>query len=152
MEEPRDGLNQHGIGRACLETTRLFERQDPLDPAVTLPTRGPLRALAPEDAASERPFGPVVGGCDPMVGKKDPERIHLAEQAADKLPCVVLPLMILVNQFAEARVPRPPLAPRGRGGGHMTETLQLGECPCPTGRQVGIIPRCQTSGTADEMG
>jgi hypothetical protein len=41
--------------------------------------------------------------------------------------------MILVNQLAEARIPRPPLPARGWSRGHRTETLQCGACPCPTG-------------------
>ena len=60
--------------------------------------------------------------------------------------------MILVNELAEPGIPRPPL-PAGRwGGGHMTETLQLGQCPGSTGRYVGMRPFRQTPGRPDEMG
>src|SRR5215510_8105437 len=151
-EEPRDGVYQHGVGRSGMETASFFQGQDSLHPMIALGTGRAQRALAPQHAKAQGPFRAIVGRFDPMLGKKDPERIHLTEQAAGKLPCVVLPVMILVNQLAEARIPRPPLPARGWSRGHMTETLQFGECPGPTGRQVGMIPCCQTPGTADEMG
>src|SRR5713101_7425431 len=61
-------------------------------------------------------------------------------------------VMILVDQLAEPCIPRPPFPTRGWGRGHMTETLQLGERPCATGRQIGIAPGCQAPCAADEMG
>src|SRR5438309_12066856 len=87
-----------------------------------------------------------------MLGEKDPQGVHLPEEATSEPPRVVCIVMILANHLAEPSIPRPPLPARGWGRGHMTETLQLGKCPCPTGRQVGIVPRCQTPGAADEMG
>ena len=63
------------------------------------PNRGPLR--------------PVVRRLDAVVRQKDPERVHLPQQATGKLPCVVLTIMILVNQTAQPGVPGPPLPTRG---------------------------------------
>ena len=87
-----------------------------------------------------------------MLGEKDPQGVHLAQQAAGKPPGVIRRVMILVDQLAEPGIPRPPLPARGWGCGHMTETLQLGERPCPTGRYLGIVPGCQAPGRPDEMG
>ena len=119
---------------------------------IAFVTGRPQRALAPQHPKAQGSLRPVVGRLDPMLGEKDPERIHLAEQAAGKPPRVVLPVMILVDQLAESGIPRPPLSAGRWGCSHMTETLQLGECPCPTGRQVGIVPCGQPPGAADEMG
>jgi hypothetical protein len=63
MEEPRDGINQHVIGRPGLETAGLFEGQDPLHPAVALGARGPQGPLLPQDAipqATPYPLHPAV--------------------------------------------------------------------------------------------
>ena len=71
---------------------------------IALGTGRAQRALAPQHPKAQGPLRAIVGRFDPMLGKKDPERIHLAEQAAGKLPRVVLPVMILVNQLAEASI------------------------------------------------
>ena len=81
-----------------------------------------------------------------MLGKKHPERVHLAQQAAGKLPCVIVPVMILVNQTAQPGIPRAPLPTRGRRCGHMTQALQLGQRPGTTGRQVWRLTGCQATG------
>jgi len=74
-----------------------------------------------------------------MLCQKHPERVHLAQQAAGKPPGLIVPVMILVDQFAEPGVPGTPLAPSGWGRGHMTQTLQLRERPSPTHREVGGV-------------
>ena len=152
MEATRDGVYQHGGGRSGMETAGFLQGQDPLHPMIALVTGRAQRALAPQPPKAQGPLRPVVGRFDPMLGKKDPERIHLAEQAAGTLPCVVLPVMIRVDHLAEASIPRPPLPARGWGRGPRTETVPRGACPCPAGRQGGILPRCQTPGAADEVG
>src|SRR5262245_16981599 len=60
--------------------------------------------------------------------------------------------MILVNQAAEPRIPRPPLAPRRRSGGHMTEALEFRQRPGPAGGQVGGRTLRQAPCRSDEMG
>ena len=60
--------------------------------------------------------------------------------------------MILVDELTQPGIPRPPLPACGWGGGHMTETLQLRQCPGSTGRYVGMRPLRQAAGRPDEMG
>jgi hypothetical protein len=84
MEEPRDGLNQHVIGGSGVETTGFFEGQNPFDPAVALGTRRPVGTLPPEDAKPQGPFRPVMRRFDPVLRQKDPQRVHLPQQATGK--------------------------------------------------------------------
>ena len=86
---------------------------------------------------NESHFGPVIGGFHPVLDQKHPERVHLAQQAAGKPSGIILTVMILVDQRAEPRIPRTPLAARRRGRGHMTEALEFRQRPRPTGGQVG---------------
>jgi len=77
MEETADGLHQHGIGGSGLETTGLFERQDPLHPVVALGARRPQGPLPLQDTTPQGPLCPVVGGLDAVMGEEDPQRVHL---------------------------------------------------------------------------
>ena len=74
-----------------------------------------------------------------MVGEKDPERVHLPQQAAGKPPGVIGVVMILVDELTQPGIPRSPLPACGGSRGHMTEPLQLGERPGPTGRQLSVL-------------
>lgn len=60
-----------------------------------------------------------------MLGEEHPERVHLAQEAADKPSGIIGTVMILVDQAAEPRIPGAPRAPRWWGGGHMTEALEF---------------------------
>src|SRR5215813_7471936 len=60
--------------------------------------------------------------------------------------------MILLDQLAEAGVPGPPLATGGWGSSHMTQPLQLGECPRATRCKVRLLALRQAPRRADEMG
>src|SRR5215510_1320195 len=100
MEEPRDSIDQHIRGRSGVETAGLLEGQNPFDPAVALRTRSTLRALPPEDAKPQGPFCPVVRRLDPVLPQKDPQRVHLAQQAAGKPSGVIGAVMILLDQLA----------------------------------------------------
>ena len=106
IEETRDGINQHAVGRSGVETASFFEGQELLHPVIALGTRRTQRALTPQHPKAQGPFHPVIGRLDAILGKKNPERIYLAEQAAGKLPYIVLPTMILVDQLAESGRPR----------------------------------------------
>src|SRR5262245_24538846 len=77
LEDTADGVHQHGVGRAALETTGFFEGQDALDPTVAFVTGRPQGPFAPEDAEPQGPLCAVVGGVDPIVHEKDPQRVHL---------------------------------------------------------------------------
>src|SRR5262244_2563900 len=68
-------------------------------------------------------FGPVIGGFHPVRAQEHPERVHLAQQTAGKPPGLIGTVMILVNQLAEASIPRPPFPARRWGRGHMTQPL-----------------------------
>ena len=86
-----------------------------------------------------------------MLDQEHPERVHLAQETADKPSGVIGTVMILVNQAAEPRIPRAPLATRRRGGGHMTEALEFRQGPRPTGGQVRRRALRQAPGGPDEM-
>jgi hypothetical protein len=122
-EETGDGVYQHGVGRSGVETAGLFERQDPLHPAIALVTGRAQRALAPQHPKAQGPLRPVIRRLDTVVRQKDPERVHLAEQATGKFPCIVLTIMILVDQLAKPGVPGPPFPPSGRSCGHVAQAL-----------------------------
>src|SRR5262249_6522797 len=68
-----------------------------------------------------------------------------------KPPCVVLSVLILVNQTAQPGVPGAPLPTCGWSCGHVTEPLQLRQCPGATGRHVWVRPLRQTPCAADEV-
>jgi lipopolysaccharide biosynthesis glycosyltransferase len=51
MEEIRDGVNQHGVGRSGVETAGFFEGQDPLRPVIALVTGRSQRALTAQQSA-----------------------------------------------------------------------------------------------------
>src|SRR5436853_6685434 len=86
-----------------------------------------------------------------MLAQKDPQRRHLALQASDQTPSIVLPLMVAIDQGAQARIPGPPLSTRGRRLGHLAQALQLFECPCSAGRQGWVAFFRQPAGTAYAM-
>ena len=151
MEEPRDGIDQYIIGGSGAETAGLFEGQHPFDPAVALSTRRAVRALPPEDAKPQGPFRPVVRRLDPMLPQKDPQGVHLPQQAPGKPSSVIGAVMILLDQLAEARVPGTPLPPRGWGFGHRTETPQLRQRPGATGSELWTLPLGQAPCRADEV-
>ena len=72
-----------------------------------------MRAFAPEDPESERPFGPVVGRLDAVVGEKDPQRVHLPQQAAGKPSRVIVPVVVLLDQLTQPSIPGSPFPPGG---------------------------------------
>src|SRR5213080_4207222 len=45
MEEMRDGVYQHGVGRSGMETAGFFQGQDPLHPMIALVTGRAQQAL-----------------------------------------------------------------------------------------------------------
>src|SRR5262249_34688836 len=94
----------------------------------------------------------VVGGLDTVLGEKDPQRVHLSQQATGELSGLVLTIMIVVDEPTESGIPGPPCSPGGRGLRHMTQPLQLSQRPGPTGRQVWLEACCQAPCGADEMG
>src|SRR5262245_61060185 len=151
MEETADGVHQHGVGGSRVETAGFFERQDTLHPAIAFATGRSQRALAPQDTTAQGSLGPVVGWLDAVLGKKDPEGIHLPQQTASKPSGGIGPVMILVNQLTQPRVPRPPLPTSGRSRGHMTQPLQLDQRPRTTSGEVGLLAFCQAPCRPDEV-
>src|SRR2546421_7703736 len=123
LEETADGVHQHGVGSSGVETAGLLERQDALHPAVAFVTGRPQGPLPPQDATPQGSLGPVVGRLDAVVGEKDPQRVHLPQQAAGKPSRVIGAIMILRNQATQPSVPGPPFSPRRWGRGHMAHTL-----------------------------
>ncbi len=106
-----------------METAGLFERQEPLDPAIALVTGRAQRALTPQHPKAQGPLRPVVGRFYALLGEKDPEGVHLSQQAAGKPSGVIGAVMILLDQLAEPGVPCAPLPPSRRGGGHVAQAL-----------------------------
>ena len=151
MEETADGVHQHSVGGSGVETAGLLERQDPLHPAVAFGTRRPQGPFPPQDATPQGSLGPVVRRLDAVLGKKDPQRVHLPQQAAGEPSGVIRSVMILLNQLAEPSVPGPPLSTRGWGRGHMTQTLQLRQRPRTTRRQLGVLALRQAPRRPDEV-
>jgi hypothetical protein len=98
MEETRDGVNQHGVGSSGVETAGFFEGQDPLHPVIALVTGRPQRAFAPQHPKTQGPLRPVVGRLDAMLGEKDPQGVHLTQQATGEAPRLIRACMILVNR------------------------------------------------------
>jgi len=78
LEETTDGVHQHGVGGSGVETAGFFEGQDPLHPPIALGARRPQGPLPPQDTTPQSPLRPVVRGLDAVLGKKDPEGVHLA--------------------------------------------------------------------------
>ena len=151
MEEGCDGVNQHSVGRSGLETTGLFEGQDPFDPVVAPGTRRPVGVLVPEHPKAQGPFRSVVRGLNPTLGQKHPQRVSLPQQATREPSCIVLPVMILLDQFTQPGISDPPFSTGRRGLGHMTPPLQLSQRPGTTGRQIGRETYCQAMDGADEV-
>jgi len=82
--------------------------------AVALGALRPLGPFAPQDPKTPGLFGPIVRGVHPVLGEEDPQRVHLAEQAACTLPRLILTVRILVDEVTQPRIPRPPLPARRR--------------------------------------
>src|SRR5262249_55893452 len=89
LEATADGVHQYGIGRASLEAAGLFKRQDPLHPPVAFLTGCPQGAFAPQHPKAQGPFRPIVRRVHPVLGKKDPEGVHLSQQTAGKTSRVI---------------------------------------------------------------
>ncbi len=134
-EQLGDGLDEHGICRLSLEATRLLQREDTFDPAIALGTGGPLGAFAPQHPKASRAFSTVIGRFHAVLSQEYPERVYLAEETADQSPGVIGPIMLLINQAAEPRIPCPPLPACRWSGGHMTQALEFCQGPYPTGQQ-----------------
>ena len=150
-EQIGDGIDENGIRRLGLEATRLLQREDTFHPAIALLTRGPLGAFAPEHPKASRAFSTVIGRFHTVLEQEYPERVPLAEETPDKSSGVIGPIMILVDQVAEPRIPRPPL-PTGRWrSGHMTQALEFCQRPSPAGGHVGGRALRQTPRGPDEM-
>ena len=86
-----------------------------------------------------------------MLGEKHPERVHLSQQATGKASCVIGAIMILLNQSAQASVPRSPFPPRWWGRGHVAQALQLCQRPRATRRQFGVLALRQAARRPDEV-
>ena len=71
MEEARYGLYQDDVGRSGVETAGLFERQDPLHPAIAFGTDRAQRTLAPQHPKAQRPVT-VDGGIAPSTSASKP--------------------------------------------------------------------------------
>src|SRR5262249_40660527 len=73
MEEARYGLYQYDVGRSGVETAGLFERQDPLHPAIAFGTGRAQRTLAPQHPKAQRPvtvgegIAPSTSGSKPCM-------------------------------------------------------------------------------------
>ena len=78
---------------------------------IALVTGRPQRAFAPQHPKTQSPLRPVVGRLDAMLSEKDPQRVHLTQQATSEAPRLIGACMILVNQLAEPSIPRPPHPP-----------------------------------------
>src|SRR5215470_5470342 len=102
MEEARYGLYQYDVGRSGVETARLFERQDPLHPAIAFGTGRAQRTLAPQHPKAQRPLRTVICRLDPALHQKYPERVHLPQQPTRKAPRIIRAIMILLNQLAQS--------------------------------------------------
>src|SRR5262249_35331544 len=79
-----------------------------------------VASLSPGDQSSELTarflvngshLGPVVGGLDTLLRKKDPQGLHLPEQAPRQPAGVIGSIVILVDQAAHTSVPGAPLTP-----------------------------------------
>src|SRR2546428_2496130 len=55
MEETRDGVYQHGVGRSGMETAGFFQGQDPLHPMIALVTSRAQQALTPQHPKAQGP-------------------------------------------------------------------------------------------------
>ena len=137
-EQTGDRIHQDTKGRLAKLTAGLAKGQRPLHPAVAFVAGTAVGAFAPQHAKAQRLLGTVVGRVDAMLTQKHPQRRHLALQASDQTPGIVLARMVAINQGAQPRLPGPPLAPRRRRRGHMTQALQLLECPRATGGEVRL--------------
>jgi hypothetical protein len=71
--------------------------------------------LPPEDAKVQDALGSVVGGLDAVLCQKNPERVHLAQQAAGKPPRPICMVMLLINQLTQPCIPRPSFSTRWSG-------------------------------------
>jgi hypothetical protein len=151
-EHTGNRVHQDAKGRLAPLTAGVTQRQRPLHPALAFVAGAAMRALAPQHAEAQGALGAVVGRVDAMLAQKDPQRRHLALQASAQTPGLILTLMVAINQGAQARLPTPPLAPRGRRRGPLAQALQLLECPRPAGRQGWVALFRQPAGTAHELG
>src|SRR5689334_5081254 len=67
-------------------------------------------------------------------------------------PSFVRPSGVLVDERAEARIPRPPLPHSRALRAPMTQPLSLGVHSCTKASHAGFHTLCQAFGRADEMG
>src|SRR5439155_15979924 len=74
-EETGYGVHQYRRGRPSRQAAGLFARQPALDPALACATGGAQGSLAPGDANTPGPFGPVVGRRAPVLDEKAPEGV-----------------------------------------------------------------------------
>ena len=86
-----------------------------------------------------------------MFQEKDPQCVHLAEQVSDQLSGLVFSSMVAIDQVTQSGIPRPPLAPGGRGMGHVTQALQFGQRPRATCGDFWVGALGQAASPSDEM-
>src|SRR5208283_1989311 len=134
------------VKAACLS-----EREDALNPAVSLVALGSLASLAPKHSKPYHSLGKVIGRLYPLFCKEKKQRFHLFVEPADKSTRFTLAVLIQSDKAAKPCEKCPPF-PNGRWGfGHLYQALQLLCRPLTTARKFRVLPLGQAAGLADKM-
>ena len=83
--------------------------------------------------------------------EKQPQMLHLLDEASGQFTGVVLPVGILAHQANETGIEHVPFADRGRAFGHMAQPLQLLVRPGATLSDFGVFPFRQRLGLPNQV-
>jgi len=73
MERGRDGLDKNRVGGQPSQPTGFAQRQNPLDPTVSLFVETSLHHSTPQRGKTQGSLGAVVRGIDPFFEEEQPK-------------------------------------------------------------------------------
>lgn len=82
-------MNKDMIGGLGMKPAGLPQREDALRPPVALLTVCALGAFSPQHGVAQHALGMIIGGSNPLLDEKYPERVHLPLQTPDKSARIV---------------------------------------------------------------
>lgn len=151
MEMRVDGLNEDVEGRSAREATGLPDREDSLNPPVTLVAGCTLHHLAPEHGKAQGPLRPVIGGLKAVLDEKEPQFTRELLEVAREDACFIFSVPVPCDQMHHAGIPGTRLAPGRWGMCPGDEPVKLGQDPLSEPGRLRIRPFRKASGPAREM-
>src|SRR5208282_6060749 len=129
----------------------LSEREDALNPAVSLVAFGALASLAPEHREPDHALAKVVGRLHSLFCQEKKECVHFCFESARKRARFALAVPIKGDKMTKPCKKCPPLSDGRWGFGHLYEALQLLCSPLAAAREFRIGSLRQGAGLANKM-